>query len=119
MTLQEILHNINDHARTLLQLKDFDALDDDFTRRLREHILREEKENALRLQKMRDEDPYVVAIALDHSVLIQQMIEKPDLPAELTDGLLRHFQEEYELIVQRLSAAPAARNNRWTVGPLT
>ena len=117
-SLAQILHNIEDHARTLLHLLNEPSTPADITERLKQHMLLEEQENTTRLQELQNSEPAtIIQKALDHSYLIQQMMQQDEaLSAELERELLDHFIEEHEIWSNEISSS--ANTRQWTVGPL-
>ena len=113
----DILHNIADHTATLLKLSDEQSLAPDIVARLNQHMLLEEQENTTKLQEMQALEPSpITQKLLDHSFLIQRMMQGEAMSLELRRDLLDHFMEEHKEWMAEISANSNAR--QWTVGPL-
>lgn len=116
-SLAEILHNVADHTDTLLKLINEPTLAADISERLRRHILLEEQENTERLQQLHALKPTIISQKLlDHSFLLQRMLEEDGMSLELKRELLDHFMEEHQAWAAELPPEQAER--QWTVGPL-
>jgi hypothetical protein len=118
VTLPQLLHNIDDHARTLLQLLDEPSTPEDLVTRLKHHILMEEEETAAALTDMGGDNPSIlIRKAIDHSFFLRRMIEEDAAMSQaLIRELLDHFIEEHEIWATELSSEKTGR--QWTVGPL-
>ena len=116
-SLADILHNVTDHTQTLLRLLNGEAVTPDFINKLNQHILLEEQENTSKLQAMQSLKPSAITQKLlDHSYLIQQMMQEEAMPKELKQELLDHFMEEQNAWMTEVSSI--SNNRQWTVGPL-
>lgn len=119
-SLVQVLHNMADHARTLLDIFGQQPLPADFSQRLTQHILLEEEENAALLLEIHNASPSrITQKALDHSYFMQALIQDENaIPITVKRELLDHFVEEHEIwqIEMDEPAEPYARG--WTVGPL-
>jgi hypothetical protein len=120
------VHNIADHARTILHMLN-QPVAPDVNQRLEDHMLLEEKENTARLVEIGAESPSaIVQKALDHSFFIQRMLQRDEsMTAELKKELLDHFIEEHEIWSLELSSSQPTQSSssqtitrNWTVGPL-
>lgn len=116
-SLAEILHNIADHTETIFHLLAQPTLDQDFSRRVAEHIFFEEEENTLKLKELQGSDPApLVRKLLDHSYFLQKIIRDESIPLDLKNELLHHFMEEHQEWQAELRPQGPERN--WTVGPM-
>lgn len=117
-TLAEILHNIADHTQTLLHLIDDPSVPAEFTARLKQHMLLEEKENTAKLEALQSSSPHpLTRKLLDHSFFIQTIMQESAVSVALQRELLDHFMEEHQEWTAELS--PASNNDgKWTVGPM-
>lgn len=135
-TLDSIIHNIHDHAKTILDSFDDQMLKGDARDRMRAHIAAEEIENqkvlATELDGAPEADRHRVRVALDHSRFLVDIIRGEEISPEVSREVLHHmieeFQEGYlggakgdEEAAPAESQAPAPEAEpgpQWTVGSL-
>jgi hypothetical protein len=118
-SLAQVVHNMMDHARTMLHLLN-QPIAPDIAMRLEDHLLLEYKENTTRLEEIQTESPSLIAKkALDHSYFIQRMLEREQsMTPELKKELLDHFIEEHEIWSVEIAASQPNTSSNWTVGPM-
>lgn len=95
--IAEILHNIADHTETLYRFLSEPAIADDIKGRLIDHIVLEEKENTVALQELHNVNPTALTQKmLDHSFVLQRVMNDYTMPLDLKQELLHHFIEEHQ-----------------------
>lgn len=96
MEIAEILHNIADHTETFYRFLSEPGVADDIRGRLIDHIILEEKENSIALQELHNVNPTALTQKmLDHSFVLQRVMNDVTMPLDLKQELLHHFMEEH------------------------
>ncbi|MBX3152272.1 hypothetical protein KF728_19085 [Candidatus Obscuribacterales bacterium] len=96
MEIAEILHNIADHTETFYRFLSEPGVADDIRGRLIDHIILEEKENTVALQELHNVNPTALTQKmLDHSFVLQRVMNDASMPLDLKQELLHHFMEEH------------------------
>ena len=99
-TLDSIIHNIHDHAKTILDSFDEQMLKGDARDRMRAHIAAEELENqkvlAREMEAAPEEDRHRVRVALDHSRFLVDIIRGEEISPEVSREVLHHMIEEFQ-----------------------
>jgi hypothetical protein len=94
--IAEILHNIADHTETFYRFLSEPGVADDIRGRLIDHIVLEEKENTIALQELHNTAPTALTQKmLDHSFVLQRVMNDVTMPLDLKQELLHHFMEEH------------------------
>lgn len=99
-SLDSIIHNVHDHAKTILDSFDDTMLKGDARDRMRAHIAAEEVENQKVLMRELEaapkEDRHRVRVALDHSKFLVDIIRGEEISPEVSREVLHHMIEEFQ-----------------------
>lgn len=94
--LAEILHNIADHTETFYRFLSEPGVAPEIKSRLIDHIVLEEQENTAKLADLHGTAPTpLTQKMLDHSFILQRVMNDQTMPLDLKQELLHHFMEEH------------------------
>jgi len=94
--LAEILHNIADHTETFYRFLSEPGVAPEIKARLIDHIVLEEQENSAKLSALHGTAPSpLTQKMLDHSFILQKVMNDQTMPLDLKQELLHHFMEEH------------------------
>lgn len=118
LVVRNVLHNLRDHIGVLRAIHEHDAATGEARDRLLSHIAFEEQENQRLLAEALKVAPAsehrTIALALEHSRILCDIIDGSELSPGLARELLEHFQEEHDTGL----LAPSDARPRLTVGDL-
>lgn len=118
--LAEILHNIADHTETFYRFLSEPGVTPEIKARLIDHIVLEEQENTARLSALHGTNPTALTQKmLDHSYILQKVMNDATMPNDLKQELLHHFMEEHQEWQMQVTGTPTGHTESGTTSSTT